>query len=194
MPWRAQFRIHTRQRGPCLISPHLWDSRTFASDNFFDIEPQKRSRLTKLRAQTHLRVIQQFVPPSASKQSEITCARDKCVVFHNMGQAISGSTVCTSNLQLRLSFMTFPTDIALDFIIYRINVVFTVGSSAKYCTTLHTLILVITMKKWYLIFLLSQWCVLLTVEPGRSVMSATKTKNSDWNRTMAGLTGTATSR
>ena len=92
MPWRAQFRIHTRQRGPCLISPHLWDSRTFASDTYFDIEPQKRSRLTKLGAQTQHRVIQQFVPPSASKQSEITCARDKCVVFHNIGQAISGST------------------------------------------------------------------------------------------------------
>ena len=92
MPWRAQFRIHTRQRGPCLISPHLWDSRTFASDTFFDIEPQKRSRLTKLGAQTQHRVIQQFVPTFASKQSEITCARDKCVVFHNIGQAISGST------------------------------------------------------------------------------------------------------
>ena len=93
MPWRAQFRIHTRQRGPCLISPHLCDSRTFASDTFFDIEPQKRSRLTKLGAQTQHRVIQQFVPPSTSKQSEITCSRDKCVVFHNIGQAISGSTV-----------------------------------------------------------------------------------------------------
>ena len=92
MPWGAQFRIHTRQRGPCLISPHLWDSRTFASDTFFEIEPQKRSRLTKLGAQTQHKVIQQFVPPSASKQSEITCARDKCVVFHNIGQAISGST------------------------------------------------------------------------------------------------------
>ena len=56
------------------------------------------------------------------------------------------------------------------------------------------MILVITMKKWYLIFLLSQWCVLLTGEPGRSVMSATKAKNGDWSRTMAGLLGTATSR
>ena len=56
------------------------------------------------------------------------------------------------------------------------------------------MILVITMKKWYLIFLLSQWCVLLMGEPGRSVMSVTKTKNGDWSRTMAGLPGTATSR
>ena len=46
--------------------------------------------------------------------------------------------LCTSDLQLRLSFMIFPTDIALDFIIYRINVVFT-GSSAKYCTIFYTL-------------------------------------------------------
>ena len=60
-------------------------------DTFFDIEPQKRFRLTKLGAQKQHRVIQQFVPPSASKQSEITCAREKCVVFHNIGQAISGS-------------------------------------------------------------------------------------------------------
>ena len=66
-------------------------SWTFAVDTFFDGEPQKRSRVTKLGAQTQHRVIQGFVPPSASKQSEITCARDKCVVFHNIGQAISGS-------------------------------------------------------------------------------------------------------
>ena len=46
--------------------------------------------------------------------------------------------LCTSDLQRRLSFMIFPTDIALDFIIYRINVVFT-GSSAKYCTIFYTL-------------------------------------------------------
>ena len=102
--------------------------------------------------------------------------------------------VCTSDLQLRLLFITrsiFPTEIALDFIIYRIYVVFT-GISAKYYF-LHTL-KIITKKKWYLIFLLSQWCVLLTGEPGRSVMSATKTKNGDWNRAMAGLVGTATAR
>ena len=46
--------------------------------------------------------------------------------------------LCASNLQLRLSFMIFPTDIpvALDFIIYRINVVFT-GICAKYCTSFY---------------------------------------------------------
>ena len=64
-------------------------------DTFFDIEPQKRSPVTKLGAQTQHRVIERFVPPSASKQSELTCARDKCVVFHNnIGQVISGSTFC----------------------------------------------------------------------------------------------------
>ena len=71
-------------------------------DTFFDIEAQKRSRVTKLGAQTQHRVelgvqtqhrvVLWFVPPSASKQSEIMCARDKCVVFHNIGKAISGST------------------------------------------------------------------------------------------------------
>ena len=55
---------------------------------FFNIEPQKRSRVTKLGAQTQHRVIQRFAPPSASKQSGIACARDKCVVFSNIGQAI----------------------------------------------------------------------------------------------------------
>ena len=43
--------------------------------------------------------------------------------------------MCTSDLQLRFLFITrsiFPTEIALDFIIHRIYVVFT-GSSAKYC-------------------------------------------------------------
>ena len=62
-------------------------------DTFFDIEAQERSRVTKLGAQTQHRVVLRLVPPSASKQSEIVCARDKCVVFHNIGKAISGSTV-----------------------------------------------------------------------------------------------------
>ena len=61
-------------------------------DTLFYIEPQKRSQVTKLGAQTKRRVVLRFVPPSASKQSEITCARDKCMVFYNVGQAISGST------------------------------------------------------------------------------------------------------
>ena len=61
-------------------------------DTCFDIEAQKRSRVTKLGAQTQHRVVLRLVPPSASKQSEIMCARDKCVVFHNIGKAISGST------------------------------------------------------------------------------------------------------
>ena len=61
-------------------------------DTFFDIEAQERSRVTKLGAQTQHRVVLRLVPPSASKQSEIMCARDKCVVFHNIGKAISGST------------------------------------------------------------------------------------------------------
>ena len=61
-------------------------------DTFFDIEAQERSRVTKLGAQTQHRVVLRLVPPSASKQSEIVCARDKCVVFHIIGKAISGST------------------------------------------------------------------------------------------------------
>ena len=60
---------------------------------FYDIEPEKRSRVTKFGVQTQHRVVLRFVPLSASKQSEITCARNKCVVFHNIGQAISGSSV-----------------------------------------------------------------------------------------------------
>ena len=59
---------------------------------FFYIEAQKRSRVTKLGAQTQHRVVLRLVLPSASKQSEIMCARDKCGVFHNIGKAISGST------------------------------------------------------------------------------------------------------
>ena len=62
-------------------------------DTFFYIEAQKRSRVTKLGAQTQHRVVLRLVPPSASKQSEKMCARDKRVVFHNIGKAISGSTV-----------------------------------------------------------------------------------------------------
>ena len=61
-------------------------------DTFFYIEAQKRSRVTILGAQTQHRVVLRLVPPSASKQSEIMCARDKCGVFHNIGKAISGST------------------------------------------------------------------------------------------------------
>ena len=67
-------------------------------DTFFNIEAQKRSRVTKLEAQTQHRVVLRFVPPSASKQSEIMCVRDKCVVFHNIGKAVSGSTVTFSVL------------------------------------------------------------------------------------------------
>ena len=63
-------------------------------DTFFDTELQKRSRVTKLGANTQHRVIlQRFLPPSASKQSGITCTRDTGVVFINIGQALSGSTV-----------------------------------------------------------------------------------------------------
>ena len=61
-------------------------------DTSFYIEAQKRSRVTKLGAQTQHRVVLRLVPPSASKQSEIMCARDKCGVFHHIGKAISGST------------------------------------------------------------------------------------------------------
>ena len=70
----------------------FFNAGTFAVDTFFDIEPQKRSRFTKLGAQTQHRVIQRFLPPSASKQSGITCARNKGVFFNNIGQALSGST------------------------------------------------------------------------------------------------------
>ena len=83
------------QWGPCLISPHFCESGTFALDTFYDFEPQKRSRVTKLGAQTQHRVIQRFLPPYTSKQSEIMCARDKGVVFHSIGQALSGSTDVT---------------------------------------------------------------------------------------------------
>ena len=69
-------------------------------DTFFDIEAQERSRVTKLGAQTQHRVVLRLVPPSASKQSEIVCARDKCVVFHNIGKAISGSTVVSNKFEL----------------------------------------------------------------------------------------------
>ena len=72
-------------------------------DTFFDIEAQKRSRVTKFGTQTQHRVVLRLVPPSASKQSEIMCARDKCVVFHNIGKAISGSTGYVS-LVLSLGF------------------------------------------------------------------------------------------
>ena len=89
---RVKSRICTRQWGPCLISPHFCESGTFALDTFYDFEPQKRSRVSKLGAQTQHRVIQRFLPPYMSKQSEITCARDKGVVFHNIGQALPGST------------------------------------------------------------------------------------------------------
>ena len=66
----------------------------FCRGYFFYIEAQKRSQVTKLGAQTQHRVVLRFVPP-ASKQSEIMCARDKCVVFHNIGKAIFGSTAHT---------------------------------------------------------------------------------------------------
>ena len=59
---------------------------------FFNIEPQKRSPVTKLGAQAQHRVIQRFLPLYTSNKSEITCARDKCMVFNNTDQAISGST------------------------------------------------------------------------------------------------------
>ena len=67
-------------------------SWTLAVDTFFYIEAQERPRVTKLGAQTQHRVVLRLVPISASKQSEIMCARDKCLVFHNIGKAISGST------------------------------------------------------------------------------------------------------
>ena len=72
-------------------------------DTFFDIEAQKRSRVTKLGAQTQHRVVLRLVPPSASKQLEIMCARDKCGVFHNIGKAISGSTAFLLVVLTRLS-------------------------------------------------------------------------------------------
>ena len=59
---------------------------------FYDFEPQKRSGVTKLGAQTQHRVVQRFLPLYMSKQSEITCARDKGVVFLNIGQVFPGST------------------------------------------------------------------------------------------------------
>ena len=58
----------------------------------------------KLGAQTQHRVIQRFVPPSGSKQSEITCARDKCVILSNIDQAISGSTVEETGGKLEVLF------------------------------------------------------------------------------------------
>ena len=76
---------------------------TLDVDTFFDIEAQKRSRVTKLGAQTQHRVVLRLVPPSASKQSEIMCARDKCGVFHNIGKAISGSTAVNMVSSVELS-------------------------------------------------------------------------------------------
>ena len=67
------------------------------------IEAQKRSRVTKLGAQTQHRVVLRLVLPSASKQSEIMCARDKCGVFHNIGKAISGSTEQGSKSRQKLT-------------------------------------------------------------------------------------------
>ena len=93
-------------------------------DTFFDIEAQERSRVTKLGAQTQHRVVLRLVPPSASKQSEIVCARDKCVVFHNIGKAISGSTelayICSKAYSWRdvifcLQECSLPTKSALSF-------------------------------------------------------------------------------
>ena len=84
--------------------PHFFYAWTLAN-TFFDIGPQKRSRVTKFGAQTQHRVIHRFLPPSTSKQSkseiEITCARDKGVVFSSIGQAISGSTVLKVYVELR---------------------------------------------------------------------------------------------
>ena len=91
-PKSGYSRVYTRQRGPCLITPHFFMYGRLPWKLFFYIEPQKRSRVTKLGAQTKQSEVRWFVPPSASKQSEITCGRDKCMVFHNIGQAISGST------------------------------------------------------------------------------------------------------
>ena len=56
------------------------------------------------------RVVLRLVPPSASKQSEIMSARDKCGVFHNIGKAISGSTAKPSQnkiVAIRLTLITF---------------------------------------------------------------------------------------
>ena len=83
--------IHETMRSLPDLAAFCW-SGTFALDTFYDFEPQKRSRVTKLGAQTQHRVIQRCLPPYMSEQSEITCARDKGVVFQNIGQALSGST------------------------------------------------------------------------------------------------------
>ena len=62
-------------------------------DFIFYFEPQKRSRVTKLGAQTQHRVIQRPLSPFTSKKSEITCARDEGVVFSNTGQAIPAALI-----------------------------------------------------------------------------------------------------
>ena len=61
--------------------------------NFFYIEPQKRSRVTKLGTQMQHRVLQRILPPSRPPQSQIACASDIVMVFNNINQATSGSTV-----------------------------------------------------------------------------------------------------
>ena len=108
-PKSGHSRIYTRQWGPCLISPHFFYAWTLAVDNFFYFDPQKRSRITKLGEQTQHRVMQRFLPPFTSKQFEITCAKDKGVVFSNIGQAISGNTdhVCFFNY---LPYICKPTN------------------------------------------------------------------------------------
>ena len=82
------------KRAPCIISPHAFlYAGTYAVLTFFYIEPQKRSRVTKLGTQMQHRVLQRILPPSRPPQSQIACASDIVMVFNNINQATSGSTV-----------------------------------------------------------------------------------------------------
>ena len=79
------------------LAAFLFMHGLFAVDTFFLILSHRNDLDSRnyLGAQTQHKVIQRFLPPSASKQSksEITRAGDKGVVLSNIGQAISGSTV-----------------------------------------------------------------------------------------------------
>ena len=84
------------KRGPCITSAFFF-AGTFDVVTFFDIEPQKRSRVTKLNPQMQHRVIQwysQSYPPLGrnSLGSQIACASDIVMVLNNIDQAIFRST------------------------------------------------------------------------------------------------------
>ena len=69
VPYRGYSPVHMRQRSPCLISPHFFGWRTIAVVTILNIEPQKRSRVTKLGTPMQYSEIQRVLPPSRPQQS-----------------------------------------------------------------------------------------------------------------------------